>query len=66
MIPVPSKTVGVYGHVFGVVAMLALGTSVVCFALVPLLKRWMHEEPVEPSKVSKAEPAPRQEPAMAE
>jgi dipeptide/tripeptide permease len=42
-IPVPSDTVNVYGHVFGVIAITALASSVVCFALVPLLKRWMHE-----------------------
>jgi proton-dependent oligopeptide transporter, POT family len=42
--PVPRETVHVYGDVFGDIALAAIVSAAVCFALVPLLKRWMHEE----------------------
>jgi POT family proton-dependent oligopeptide transporter len=42
-IPVPIETVNVYGDVFGQIALVAIGCSVACFVLSPLLKRWMHE-----------------------
>jgi POT family proton-dependent oligopeptide transporter len=42
VIPPPSDTVHVYGDVFGKIAIVAVASAVVCFALVPLLKRWMH------------------------
>jgi POT family proton-dependent oligopeptide transporter len=38
----PSHTVHVYGNVFGMIAIVAVALSLTCFALVPLLKRWMH------------------------
>jgi len=49
-IPVPRETVHVYGDVFGTVALTAIGAGLVCLALAPLLKRWMHEPapPAEP------------------
>ncbi|MGH7137208.1 MAG: peptide MFS transporter [Pirellulales bacterium] len=43
-LPAPIDTVHVYGDVFGRIAVAAIISSVICFALVPLLKRWMHEE----------------------
>ena len=52
LVPVPKNTVNVYGDVFGNIALTAIGSAVICFLLVPLLKRWMHEETVEgPSRV---------------
>jgi POT family proton-dependent oligopeptide transporter len=43
IIPIPNDTVNVYGHVFGLIALMAIGSAVLCFLLVPLLKYWMHE-----------------------
>jgi len=43
-IPVPSETVGVYGGVFGQIAIGAIVAAVICFALSPLLNKWMHRE----------------------
>lgn len=43
-IPIPKETVHVYGDVFGNIAVIALSCAVICFALSPLLRRWMHEE----------------------
>ena len=42
-IPVPLGTVHLYGDLFRTIAIAALVSAVVCFALAPLLKRWMHE-----------------------
>ncbi len=42
-VPVPLETVHVYGGVFGNIAITAMATSVIVFALIPMLKRWMHE-----------------------
>lgn len=42
--PAPIDTVNLYGDVFGRIAIAAVIASGICFALVPLLKRWMHEE----------------------
>ncbi|MBI3467371.1 MAG: peptide MFS transporter [Planctomycetes bacterium] len=44
VIPVPKETVHVYGNVFGKIALAAILSSLICFALAPLLKRWMHKE----------------------
>ena len=41
-IPVPADTVSVYGSVYGWIGLVTLVTAVICFALTPLLKRWMH------------------------
>jgi POT family proton-dependent oligopeptide transporter len=43
-IPIPKETVHVYGDVFGKVAIAAGISAVLCFAISPLLTRWMHEE----------------------
>jgi POT family proton-dependent oligopeptide transporter len=42
-IPPPRETVHVYGDVFGQIAIAAGISAAICFALAPLLKRWMHE-----------------------
>ncbi|MEZ4320396.1 MAG: hypothetical protein R3F61_23145 [Myxococcota bacterium] len=47
-IPVPSQTVHVYGSVFGQIAVAAVVSAVVMFALSPLLKKWMHEDLLGP------------------
>jgi POT family proton-dependent oligopeptide transporter len=44
VVPIPINTVHVYGDVFGKIGVAALISAAICFALVPLLKRWMHEE----------------------
>ena len=44
MIPPPAETVHVYGGVFGTIALTAIASALVCFALSPLLRRWMHAE----------------------
>ncbi len=49
VIPPPIETVGVYGGVFGTIAVTAIVSSLVCFALAPLLKRWMHEDDLDDS-----------------
>jgi len=61
VIPPPIDTVHVYGHVFGVIAVTALASSLICFALVPVIKRWMHVgqsvDEVATRDVEPAEPA---------
>jgi POT family proton-dependent oligopeptide transporter len=42
-IPPPQETLAVYANVYGLIAVAAVVSAVVCFALVPLLKAWMHE-----------------------
>ncbi len=42
-IPPPIDTVGVYGDVFGRIAIAAIVSAGVFLALTPLLKKWMHE-----------------------
>ncbi|HEX4415193.1 MAG TPA: oligopeptide:H+ symporter, partial [Lacipirellulaceae bacterium] len=44
VVPIPSDTVHIYGHVFGQIAVAAFITALVCLALSPLLTRWMHAE----------------------
>ena len=41
-VPAPIDTVHVYGGVFGGIAVMACVAALVCFALAPLLTRWMH------------------------
>ena len=54
-VPAPIETVGVYGGVFGGIAVMACVAAVVCFALSPLLSRWMHAEAdVEPQSEREA------------
>jgi POT family proton-dependent oligopeptide transporter len=43
VVPPPLETVHVYGTVFGQIAIIAVVSSLICFALAPLLKKWMHE-----------------------
>lgn len=43
VIPAPTHTVDLYGSVFGKIALAAIISSIICFALAPLLKKWMHE-----------------------
>lgn len=42
-IPIPLETVGVYGGVFGKIALSAIVSGIICLALSPLLRYWMHE-----------------------
>jgi POT family proton-dependent oligopeptide transporter len=44
IIPEPAQTVHLYGDVFGQIAIIALVSAVICFALSPLLRKWMHPE----------------------
>jgi POT family proton-dependent oligopeptide transporter len=44
IIPPPSGTVHLYGDVFGQISVVAIGSALVCLALSPLLRRWMHGE----------------------
>lgn len=46
-IPVPSETVNIYGNVFGKIGLAAIISAVICFALSPLLTKWMHEGDAE-------------------
>jgi len=43
-IPIPQATIDVYGDVFFKIAISAVVSALICFALSPLLHRWMHEE----------------------
>jgi len=44
VIPPPSETVNIYGDVFGMLALIAVGSALTCFLLAPLLSRWMHTD----------------------
>ena len=57
LIPAPIDTVHVYGDVFGKIALTAVFVGLLCFAIAPILKRWMHEGVEEPPVV----PAPTAE-----
>ncbi|MFN8612169.1 MAG: oligopeptide:H+ symporter [Vulcanimicrobiota bacterium] len=41
-IPVPLETVGVYGGVFKIIAMTAIGSGIFCLLISPVLVKWMH------------------------
>ncbi len=43
-LPVPLETVHVYGDVFKIIAIFAVGSGIVCLAISPLLKYWMHTD----------------------
>ena len=43
-IPVPIETVGIYGEVFGKIAIAAIVSAISLFALAPLLNRWTHSD----------------------
>jgi POT family proton-dependent oligopeptide transporter len=47
LIPAPVHTVHLYGDVFGQIAIIAVVSSLICFALSPLLRKWMHPEVTE-------------------
>ncbi len=47
LIPPPIETVHVYGDVFGKIAIAACIAAVICFLLVPMLKRMMHEDVID-------------------
>src|SRR5690606_2838394 len=51
-IPLPIETVNVYGSVFGQIAVVAIASSVLMFALAPLLTKWMHAEVDAPGEKS--------------
>jgi proton-dependent oligopeptide transporter, POT family len=44
IIPPPTETVNLYGDVFGQIALTAIVSALICFALSPLLRKWMHPE----------------------
>jgi POT family proton-dependent oligopeptide transporter len=44
IIPPPVETVNIYGDVFGKIAIAAVVAACVCFALSPLLTKWMHRD----------------------
>jgi POT family proton-dependent oligopeptide transporter len=43
-IPAPIETVGIYGEVFGKIAIAAIVSAISLFALAPLLNRWTHSD----------------------
>jgi POT family proton-dependent oligopeptide transporter len=43
-LPVPLETVHVYGGVFKIIAVCAIASGLVCLAISPILKYWMHTE----------------------
>ncbi len=43
-VPVPKQTLDLYGNVFGQIAVVAILSALVCFALSPLLMKWMHTD----------------------
>jgi POT family proton-dependent oligopeptide transporter len=44
VVPPPTETVHLYGDVFGQIAVIAIVSALICFALSPLLRKWMHQE----------------------
>jgi dipeptide/tripeptide permease len=44
IIPPPGETVGLYGSVFGQIAVIACISAAVCLVLSPLLTKWMHQD----------------------
>lgn len=42
VIPAPKETVHLYGDVYGMIALLAVGSGIFCLAISPVLTRWMH------------------------
>jgi POT family proton-dependent oligopeptide transporter len=43
-IPVPKETLHVFGDVYGQIAIAAIASALICFALSPLLTKWTHPE----------------------
>ena len=52
VIPPPTETIGIYGGVFGQIALYAMGAGVLVMLLAPLLKSWMHEDPAATKKAA--------------
>ena len=48
IVPIPSATVHIYGDVYKLLAILACCAGLICLALSPLLKKWMHIGEVDP------------------
>jgi POT family proton-dependent oligopeptide transporter len=48
-IPAPIETVGIYGEVFGKIAIAAIISAGSLFALAPLLNRWTHSDTQSPT-----------------
>ncbi|MGM0490444.1 MAG: peptide MFS transporter, partial [Planctomycetota bacterium] len=46
LVPIPLETVHIYGRVYGMIALTAIGSGLLCLALAPLLKKWMHLEEI--------------------
>jgi POT family proton-dependent oligopeptide transporter len=44
VVPPPVETVHLYGDVFGQIAIITIVSSLICFAISPLLRKWMHSE----------------------
>ncbi len=44
VVPPPVETVNIYGDVFGQIAVIAIVSSLICFALSPWLRHWMHTD----------------------
>jgi POT family proton-dependent oligopeptide transporter len=42
-VPPPQETLSMYANVYGLIAVAATVSAVICFAMAPLLKTWMHE-----------------------
>ena len=47
IIPSPSQTLHLYGDVFGQIAIIATISALICFALSPWLRKWMHTDVAE-------------------
>jgi proton-dependent oligopeptide transporter, POT family len=47
VIPPPSETLHLYGDVFGQIAIIAMVSALICFALSPWLRKWMHADVAE-------------------
>jgi POT family proton-dependent oligopeptide transporter len=52
-IPPPSQTVGTYGEVFGLIAILAVAAGFVLFVLSPMLRRLMALEQTAPTDAAR-------------
>jgi POT family proton-dependent oligopeptide transporter len=55
-IPAPGATVHLYGDVYGKIAVASVISALICFALAPLLSRWMHPEVTASGEAAESEP----------
>jgi len=44
LVPIPIETVNIYGGVYGMIAVMAIGSGAFCLLLSPILKKWMHTD----------------------